>query len=345
MRQRSTLLPFLGACALSACALPGCSGSPPAPAVRETAAMNTFVTLSIYDQGWAEERAGEALAAGAAEIRRIEEFASDYVDTSEVGRVNAAAGRSPVSVSAELLDVVRVSNEYSAASAGAFDITVGPIVKSWDFLAANPAVPSPDAVKAAVALVGYRKIVVAFGSIYLPDSGMALDLGAIGKGYAVDRAVGVLRGKGVRQCIVDIGGNLGVYWEGTRLLDSAAATIAVRHPRREGEFFGTFAVGSCGVSTSGDYQRAFIIDGRRYHHIIDPSTGYPADSVVSVTIVAPDAETADVLSTAVFVLGRSRGMAFVRTQPDVDALILYESDGRMRYDITPRLQRRFRATP
>jgi thiamine biosynthesis lipoprotein len=144
----------------------------------------------------------------------------------------------------------------------------------------------------------------------------------------------------VTRCIVDIGGNLGVYWEGTRLLDSTAATIAVRHPRLEGEFFGTFSVGSGGVSTSGDYQRAFLIDGRRYHHVIDPSTGYPADSVISVTIIAPDAETADVLSTTVFVLGRSRGMAFVQGQPDVDALILYEEDGRIRYDVTPRLQRR-----
>jgi len=307
--------------------------------------MNTFVTISVYDQGWEEDRLATALGAAAAEIRRIEEFASDYIDTSEVGRVNAAAGEEPVHVSAELLDLVLKSREYASSTGGAFDITVGPVVKCWDFLAAKPALPPAAGLRAAANLVDYRRIVASGESIYLPDSGMALDLGGIGKGYAVDRAVTVLRKQGVKQCLVDIGGNLGVLWEGTRLLDSTVATISVRHPRREGEFFGSFTVGSGGVSTSGDYQRAFVIDGRRYHHIIDPSTGYPAGGVVSVTIVAPDATTADVFSTAVFVMGRSRGMAFVGAQPEVDALILYEENGELRYDITPRLRRRFTANP
>jgi thiamine biosynthesis lipoprotein len=193
--------------------------------------------------------------------------------------------------------------------------------------------------------VGYRRISLLPGAIHLPEAGMALDLGGIGKGYAVDRAVAVLRSRGVTQCIVDIGGNLGVHWTGTRLFDSTVATISVRHPRRDGEFFGTFMVGSGGVSTSGDYQRTFVVDGRRYHHIIDPATGSPADSLVSVTIVAPDGETADVLSTAVFILGRHRGMQFVRSRPDVDALLVYETHGDLQYDITPRLARTFKRAP
>lgn len=316
------------------------AGDSPAPAVRETAAMNTFVSLAIHDRGWSEDRLSEALGAAAAEIRRIEEFASDYLDTSEVGRVNAAAGRAPVSVSTELIGLVRRSCDYGAATGGAFDITVGPVVRCWDFQSPNPSVPPAARLGAALALVDYRKIVLSPGSIYLPSDGMALDLGGIGKGYAADRAMDVLRSKGAKRCVVDMGGNLSVYWEGTSLLDSTATMIEVRHPRHEGEFFGSFAMGSGGVATSGDYQRAFSIDGRRYHHIIDPATGYPADSVVSVTIVAPDAETADVLSTAVFVMGRARGMAFVASRPGIDALILFEENGRLRYDVTPGLARR-----
>jgi thiamine biosynthesis lipoprotein len=313
------------------------TGDSPVPAVRETVAMDTFVSLAIHDRGWDEERLSEALGAAAAEIRRIEEFASDYIDTSEVGRVNAAAGRAPVSVSAELIGLVQTSCQYGSATGGAFDITVGPVVRCWDFLSPTPSVPQAARLRAALDLVDYRKIVLSPGSIFLPDAGMALDLGGIGKGYAADRAVDVLRSKGAKRCVVDMGGNLSVYWEGTMLLDSTGTMIEVRHPRREGESFGSFALGSGGVSTSGDYQRAFSIDGRRYHHIIDPATGYPADSVVSVTIVAPDAETADLLSTAVFVMGRQRGMAFVASRPDIDALILYEEEGQLRYEATPRL--------
>lgn len=321
------------------------AGAWPIPGVRETVAMGTFVTVSIYDRDWEEERIEDALSAAAAEVRRIEAFASDYIDTSEVGRVNAAAGRAPVNVSTELADLVRRASEYASATGGAFDVTVGPVVRCWDFLSENPGIPPPARLSAAVGLVGHAKVALSGGSIFLPDSGMALDLGGIGKGYAADRAVKVLRGKGAKQCVVDMGGNLAVYWEGTRLLDSAATTISVRHPRREGASFGTFEMGSGGVSTSGDYQRCFVLGGRRYHHIINPATGYPADGVVSVTIVAPDAETADALSTAVFVMGRSRGMAFVASRPDVDALILYEENGQLGYDITPGLQRRFHAAP
>jgi thiamine biosynthesis lipoprotein len=172
--------------------------------------------------------------------------------------------------------------------------------------------------------VNYQRVFLTRGKAFLEEDGMRLDLGAIAKGYAVDRSVGRLKELGARHFIVDLGGNLGVYWEGTRLLDSTRATIYVRHPRREGELFGHFDVGTCGVSTSGDYQRFFIVDGTHYHHLINPRTGMPVHDMVSATVIAGNATQADALSTIVFILGRERGMELLEDLPDVEGMIVYE---------------------
>ena len=320
----------------------GCNRSPKRPVTRESTAMNSFVTIAVYDESGTVDQLNDAIDSALAEIQRIEEMATDYNDTSQVGRINLHAGKDSILVSPELIALLRTSIAFAERSGGAFDVAVGPIVKTWDFLAAKPRVPSRDAISRLLPLIDYRQIVIAGEKVFLTHKGMALDLGGIAKGYAVDRAAEILRRKGCKQFIVDVGGNLGVSWEGTQLLDSAAATILVRHPRREGEFFGEFRMGTGGVSTSGDYQRYFIQDGVRYHHIIDPATGLPtSNGVVSVTIVAADATTADALSTLVFVLGREEGMRYILSTPGVEGLIVFQQGDSLSFVSSAGFENRF----
>jgi len=320
----------------------GCNRSPERPVTRESTAMNSFVTISVYDESGTVDQLNAAIDSALAEIQRIEEMATDYNDTSQVGRINLHAGKDSILVSPELIGMLRTSIAFAERSGGAFDVAVGPVVKAWDFLATIPRVPSRNAISGLLPLIDYRQIVIAGEKVFLTRKGMALDLGGIAKGYAVDRAVEILRRGGCKQFIVDVGGNLGVSWEGTRLLDSTAATILVRHPRREGEFLGEFRMGTGGVSTSGDYQRYFIQDGVRYHHIIDPSTGQPASNgVVSVTVVAADASTADALSTLVFVLGREGGMRYLISTPGVEGLIVFQQGDSLSFVSTAGFEGRF----
>lgn len=321
--------------------LAGCTGGEPEPVTRESAAMNTFVTVSVYREPDAA-RANAAIDDALAEIRRVEAMATDYNDTSDVGRVNSAAGLATVRVPAELAALVARSNAISEASHGAFDITVGPLVKAWDFLAESPRVIPPDSMAELVRLVGFHAMALTDSTLFLARRGARIDLGAIAKGYAVDRAVAALRARGILHCMVDLGGNLGVLWEGTRGLDSAAASILIRHPRQEEAFFGSFRCGTGGVSTSGDYQRYFVAAGRRYHHILDPSTGYPSANAAAVTVVAETAELADALSTALFVLGPERGMELLVRYPGAEALFVVEEQDSLRWTATPGLRRRFR---
>jgi thiamine biosynthesis lipoprotein len=170
---------------------------------------------------------------------------------------------------------------------------------------------------------------------------MRLDLGSIGKGYAIDRAVDLLTRAGMKKFIVDIGGKLGVCFEGTHQLDSTAAEIFVRHPRKGGEYFGSFRVGSGAVSTSGDYQRFFIEDGVRYHHLLDPDTGYPVRGLVSVTVVTDNSLDADALSTVIFLRGREGAMKFIRDTPDLEGMIIYEQGDTLAWEVSEGLAGRF----
>lgn len=302
--------------------------------------MNTYVQVTLFD-AVDRQRAEHLIDLALGEIHRIESLASDYSDTTDIGRVNLAAGKDSVTVSREITDLVRLSMDYSRRSEGAFDITIGPLVKAWNFLAERPTIPDSAVIASLLNNVGVQHINVAGNRIHLAKRGMALDLGGIAKGYAVDRAAIILREQGATRFIVDIGGNLGVFWDGTRHLDSTVAEIMVRHPRHDGAYIGSFRMGSGGVATSGDYQRCFMIDGVRYHHILVPTTGFPARGVVSVTVVANDATTADAYSTLVFVLGKERGFEMLQHTPGIDGLIIYEEHNKLSFLLTPGLEKRF----
>jgi len=314
--------------------LPACARRH-APVVRDSSAMDGYVTISVFDEDLPEKTVNALIDSAFGEIHRIEAFVSDYIDSSEIGRANSRSGRDSMEISAELAALLRRSLAYGDSSGGAFDVTVGPLETLWNILAAHPRVPPADSIRGALRLVGYRLVQLHGRMLYLPRRGMHLDLGAIGKGYAADRAMDLLARGGVRKAIVDMDGNLAIRWPDAAGWENPVATISVRHPRIEGSFLGSFMYGTGGVSTSGDYERCFIQDGVRYHHIMDPATGAPSRGVVSVTIVAPNAADADAISTTVFVLGRQKGMAFIRRLPGVDGFIVYEQGDSLAIDYSP----------
>ncbi|MDI3280937.1 MAG: FAD:protein FMN transferase [Bacillota bacterium] len=266
--------------------------------------LDTLVTLRLPAGPESEQLLEEALA----EVRRLDQLASAYRPESEVARINQAAGRRPVAVSPEILAIVQRGLEYSLYTGGRFDLTIGPVVRAWDIGGSHPHVPAPGELRRAVALVSFRDVEVNArrGTIFLRRPGMALDLGAAAKGFIAERVRELLAQRGVRHALIDLGGNIATL--GPRP-DGRPWHIAIRHPRRSEEYLGYLDLAGEAVATAGDYERFFEEGGRRYHHIFNPETGYPASGVWSATAVSPSAFEADLLSTAIFLLGPERGLA------------------------------------
>jgi thiamine biosynthesis lipoprotein len=287
-------------------------------------AMGTRVTLAAYTTkalGPAEVR--KALEAAHAEIKRIERVMTTWRDDSEVSRVNAAAGKGAVKVSDETFAVVAKSQWISKLSDGVFDITFASMGKLWRFDQDWVAkVPTAAAVAKARERIDYRRIAMdpKAHTIALARSDTRINLGGIAKGYAIDRASAVLRKAGLPAFFAQAGGDL--YVEGKKP-DGKPWTVGVRDPRgADGAFFALLPVTDHAFSTAGDYERAFIKNGKRYHHIIDPRTGYPATASRSVTVWAKDALTADAIDDAVFILGPKRGLQLVESIDDCGAVIV-----------------------
>lgn len=280
--------------------------------------MGTIVSVTVTT---ADADAGRAaIEAAFDEMERVEVLTTRYSDDSEVSRLNARPdGVAGERVTREVADVVARSLKVAEASSGALDITVAPLSDLWDMDAADFEVPDRPAVDAALERVDWRDVSVEQRTRKLTTApGTRLDLAASAKGYAVDRAVRALERAGVESGVVDAGGDVGFV--GTPP-DGQGWRVGIKHPRAEG-LLGVAVVEGGSVATSGDYQRFVIIDGVRYHHILDPSTGYPARGVMSVTVAAGLAVNADALATAVFVMGPEEGMALIERTPGTEALIV-----------------------
>ena len=306
-----------------------------------------FEVTAVHDQ---EAVAREAVEAAWAEIDRLEAMISSWREDSETSAVNRSAGTRPVRVSPELFRLIRRAVKVSELTAGAFDITFAGVGDLWDFRSGErqlgapasppaaaeggqqnapaarpaPAVPSRERIAAALRHVGYRRIVLdeERGTVFLDDPGARIGFGAIGKGYAANRAVFVLKEHGVRGGLVSAGGDLVAFG---RREDGEPWSIAIAHPRDPKRVLARIPLTEQAVVTSGDYEQYFIHDGRRYSHIIDPRTGWPASGLQAVTVICPDAELADALATAAFVLGIEEGLALVERMEGVEALFVTET--------------------
>ena len=289
-------------------------------------AMGTTVRFTAFTGEPARARA--AFEAALAEFHRLEDLHSNWRPHSDVSRLNARAGVRPVEVAPETLELLGLAKRMHALTGGKFDVSFGALSDLWRFdHDQDNRVPEPAAIAARLPLVdaGRIRLHPDEGTAYLPEAGMAVHLGGIGKGYAVDRAVRILRERGLDSFMVQAGGDL--YAAGRR--GDRPWRVGIRDPRGgPSDFFAAAEVEDRTFSTSGDYERFFVKDGVRYHHILDPETGRPARGVRSVTVLAPSAVEADALSTGVFLLGIEAGLAVVEARPGVGA-VLVDDDGRV----------------
>ena len=253
---------------------------------------------------------------------------SNKIEDSEISRINSAGGN-PVEVSKETIKLIKKGIYYSEMSDGVFDITIAPVSNLWDFKAETPLVPSPEAIAEAVSHVNYENIIIRDNTVKLTDPHAGIDLGAIAKGYIADRIKDYLEEEGVRHAMINLGGN--VLAMGSKL-DGSDYNIGIQKPFDEtGEPITSVKISDKSVVTSGIYQRYFKADGKIYHHILDPNTGYPCENnLYSVTILTDSSLTADALSTTCFLLGYDRGMKLINQLDNVDAVFI-TNDNQIHY--------------
>ncbi len=283
--------------------------------------MGTTFTITI--DGFAD--AHQAAQAAFDEIRRIDRLLSTYKDDSEISEVNCNAAKEPIAVGPDFWAVVSASRVYFELSEGSFDPTVFPLMRAWGFSKKEGRLPAAEELEKILPLVDFNNVVLQESSrtIRFRREGMALDFGGIAKGYAVDRAIEVLKELGVTRAIVDAGGNF--YGLGTPV-GRETWKAGIRHPFRLDEIIAQFPVSNAGVATSGNYERFFEIDGTKYCHIMDPRTGWPVPRTLSTTVIADTAMAADALSTSVFVLGEEKGMDLIERLPGVEGMLIVQDD-------------------
>jgi thiamine biosynthesis lipoprotein len=326
---------WLALAACSACARPSGDARPAILVERARVSMGSELRVSVYA---ADERGGTAAIDEVfAEFERLESLMSVWRDGSDIQRLNAAAGERAVSVSPDVIAVLQAARQISEWTGGKFDVTFGALSDLWRFdHDQNDTLPDMSEVRRRLPLIDYRSLEIddRAGTAFLRRRGMRAHLGGIGKGYAIDRAIAILRRRGLNDFLIQTGGDM--YAAGQK--DGRPWRLGIQDPRgSSGRVFATLDVSDETFSTSGDYERFFFANGRRYHHIIDPSTGEPAIGCRSVTIVARRATLADGLSTGVFLLGPDAGLALLARVPDVDAVIVTSTNQVL---TTPRLAQR-----
>ena len=312
---------LFAACVSIACA--------PSEESRSRFALGTVCTISLFENG----KSGlyttlfDRLAAIEA-VMSANEIAEG--GTSELSRVNQNAGIRPVAVSGELITVLRRALFFADITDGAFNPAIGPLVKLWGIGAEKARLPEEHEIAAALPLTNHRDVEVdeANRTVFLKHEGMSLDLGGIAKGYAADELAGILKEAGVRRAVIDLGGN--IYAHGSKTAKQKWR-IGIQNPLSpRGEYLAVEEAADKTLVTSGVYERFFEKDGIRYHHILDPKTGYPADSgLLSVTVIAESSLDADALSTSLFVLGYDRGAGLLSRFPGAEAVFVF-SDASMK---------------
>jgi thiamine biosynthesis lipoprotein len=266
----------------------------------------------------------EAASAALDEIDQLEEQMTVYRDTSEVSRINLFAAATPVPVEERLFGLFETALRLTDETGGAFDITAGALVKAWGFFRGPRRVPTPDELASVLERVGTRHVVLdrEHRTIEFRRPGLELNLGAIGKGYALDRAADLLRRDWNVSNAILHGGRSSVYAIGSPPDDADGWLVAIAHPLRPGEQVATVRLRDAALGTSGATIQFFEADGRRFGHILDPRTGWPADGQACVSVIAPTAAEADALSTAFFILGVDAARDFCERHPQFGAVVV-----------------------
>jgi thiamine biosynthesis lipoprotein len=283
--------------------------------------MGTVFKVKIHGPQ-AEKLAEESFAI----IDEIENKMSSNLVDSEINKINRAAGKQKVKVSATTYEVLSKALEYAELSGGSFDPSIAPLVELWGIGTEKEQVPTQKKIKEKSKLIDYKQVqLLDNNNILLSRAGMKLDVGGIAKGYAADKVIAYLQKNNVQSAFIDIGGNVSVL--GTKP-DNELWTVGIQDPKQErGQVVATIDVADKTIVTSGNYERYFTRGGTRYHHILDPETGYPAKKgIISASIITEKSFDADALSTAVYILGKEEGLALVNSLEDVEAMIITDDN-------------------
>ena len=324
----SVLLSGISGCSRQDPSSQTASGSASSPGYTEnqgaysktTFALSTVITITVYqeaDAAWLNDC--EQL------IRSYENTLSRTLETSEIARLNSRAGNE---VSQETAELISTGLYYSELTGGAYDITVATLTSLWDFLAEEPAVPEEDQIREAIRHIGYQTVHADGTTVTFDDDQTGIELGSIAKGYIADQVKEFLVSKGVESAMINLGGNVLLLGSKT---DGTDFRIGIQTPfGSNADYFGIVAASDQSIVTSGVYERCFQQDGKNYHHILNPRTGYPYDNgLLSVTIIGPESTHCDALSTACFSLGLEKGMELIDSIPDYYAIFVsgeYDTD-------------------
>src|SRR6056297_4144944 len=335
--NKSKRIKLFGGLLLSAfliLALSSCQESSPERISETDFTLGTTCSVQLYGSQYKDK-----LAPALAIATEIEEKMSAHTEDSEVAEVNRKAGEEPVEVSEETFKLIARAKDFSEIGDGIFDLTVGPLVDLWDIGSGEESVPPAKEITAALQKVNYKDVeLIPKGQssaestekeegpqVYLQRPGMRIDLGAIAKGYAADRIVQYLKSEGVEYGIVNLGGNVYAFGEKH---NKTVWKFGIQSPEdSRGNYLGVVELVDKAVVTSGKYERYFMEDGVRYHHILDTEDGFPIEkNLASVSIISADATEADALSTLVFGLGLQKGLEFTEQREGIEAILVTEEN-------------------
>jgi thiamine biosynthesis lipoprotein len=268
----------------------------------------------------------QAIDQAIAEVKRIEELLSTFIESSQANEINNQAGIKPVKIDAEILLLIGRANKISTITDGAFDITYGSIDKSlWNFDLNMTSLPDKETALKSVDLINFRHVLITQkdSTVMLKNKGMRIGFGGIGKGYAADKAKQTLQSLGIKSGIVNAAGDLITWGE---QLNGSAWTIGIADPDQRDRPFSSLNISNMAIATSGNYEKYVIIDGKRFSHTIDPKTGLPVSGIKSVSILCPSAELADALATPVVVMGVKVGLNLINQLQQVECVIIDDQD-------------------
>ncbi|WP_052467089.1 FAD:protein FMN transferase [Psychroserpens damuponensis] len=295
----------------------GCTAQQPYKRTLKLMGSRFDITVVANDSIKANKYIDTAIA----EISRIEKLISSWDDNSQTSEINRNAGIKPVKVDKELFDLIERAIAISKLTDGAFDISYASMDKIWKFDGSMTKMPSKEEIISSVEKVGYQNIVLdkMDSTVFLKLEGMKIGFGAIGKGYAADKAKSLLISKGVPSGIINASGDMNTWGKQP---NGDEWKVAITNPMDKNKVFALLPITNGAVVTSGNYEKYVNFNGKRYTHIIDPRTGYPSTGIISVTVFAPKAELADALATSVFVMGKEAGLDRINQLPKIECIII-----------------------
>ncbi len=281
--------------------------------------LGTVVEIQVRDAN--EQKAEDAIEKAFTEVKRIDDLFTTYNEASPVWKINHSQD-SIVSVEPEIYKLIVLCDSITKLSNGSFDVSLDNLTKAWGFYADDPRLPTKGEIDSALLNSGWQKIALLGDNKIIIKENVGLNFGAVAKGYAVDRANEVLKKYGIKEALVNAGGEISVIGN--------AWIVGIQHPREINSIIKKIKLDGFTIATSGDYEQYFEVDGIRYHHILDPKTGYPSKGLQSVTIINKSNSIADALATSVFVTGKENGMKLIETLDDTEAMII-DDNGKIFY--------------